>query len=85
MGIQNSGNTDNFSVVGAKDDNHDGIDNEFGSNDELLDVQLTNVEVPISYTNRLNDFNLIEAKVPIFYDIKEEIDDNSDTKGNKIE
>lgn len=44
VGIQNFVDMNSVSVVNAKDDNYDETNNEFGSNDELINVQLIKVK-----------------------------------------
>ncbi|KAJ0079231.1 hypothetical protein Patl1_24172 [Pistacia atlantica] len=58
----------------SSDDPNAQTDDEFDSDDELVDVQLTEAEAPISSSEGSVDVNLIEAEVPTSDGIKEEFD-----------
>ncbi|XP_044476816.1 uncharacterized protein LOC123204273 isoform X1 [Mangifera indica] len=58
----------------SSDYTNDETDNESSSDDELVDVQLTEVEAPISSVEGSVDVNLIGAEVPTSDDIEERFD-----------
>ncbi|XP_031265973.1 protein PFC0760c-like [Pistacia vera] len=67
--------SDNGEATYSSDDpNAAETDDEFDSDDELVDVQLTEAEAPISSSEGSVDVNLIEAEVPTSDGIKEEFD-----------
>ncbi|KAJ0013493.1 hypothetical protein Pint_21610 [Pistacia integerrima] len=66
--------SDNGEATYSSDDPNAETDDEFDSDDELVDVQLTEAEAPISSSEGSVDVNLIEAEVPTSDGIKEEFD-----------